>query len=895
MGAGISNPPVPLASEIIDECKRLAPGLQEPPGLRPIDRYSFWLQKAKPSPADRQAFLRKLIGGKFVSQANLHLAHILLEKRIGNLVVTTNFDDFLSRGLTLFGGQCVVCDHPDTIQRITLATADVQDIQIVHVHGTYWFYDSCNLKGEIDIRAERSPSTAFSMGDFLDDALRDHSPLVVGYGGWEGDVFMEALSRRLKRQLRYNLYWFCYKRTDLENLPQYLRRHDNVLFVVPPAPEGTHEGTIQRPAESPKEHGTAGGLITQLLPLSEEGRTEPTLPATKVFRDLIEGFGLDEPILTKDPLGFLSNHLSMSFPPQKGGTHDQDIYVISNVIARIERAKKLLTKATEANELRLQEVFKAVRRSQYALAIHLAAGLSMKDLDQAHLQDLITSLWDSRHGLDDHPEEAIRCYDLVLDGSELLLASGTGNSAIYERIANALVDKGATLDQLGRHEEEIQVYDNVVTRFGEASEISLKERVAKAFVYKGIALGELDRHDEAIRAYDSVVARFGEAPELPLKEDVARALINKGVTLGQLDRHEEEIQIYDNVIARFGDASELSLKEALARGLFGKGAALGHLDRHEEEVQVYDTVVSRFGQTSELLLKERVAMALVNKGIALGRVNRRMEEIQVYDNVIARFGDASELSLKTQVANSLVNKGVALGKLDRHADAIDVYDVVVARFDGVSELPLKELVAKALINKGIALLQLGRRAESTQAYDALVARFGEASELSLKQEVAKALSNKGVTLGQLGRNAEAVQVYENIVARFGEASELPLKESVGSALNGIGFAYLIEGKKIWLDENPQGARDRWKEAHEKLTLALERSPQSQFVIGNLAYVEFLLGDEKSALDRLTLGISIGGEKFREVELADAEINSLPQDDVFRSLLLSTPLQKEEQS
>jgi tetratricopeptide (TPR) repeat protein len=66
-------------------------------------------------------------------------------------------------------------------------------------------------------------------------------------------------------------------------------------------------------------------------------------------------------------------------------------------------------------------------------------------------------------------------------------------------------------------------------------------------------LSQLGHNEEAIAIYDDVVGRFGAATELPLLEDVARALVNKGVTLTQLGRREEAIAVYDDVVRRFGD------------------------------------------------------------------------------------------------------------------------------------------------------------------------------------------------------------------------------------------------------------------------------------------------------------------------------------------------------
>ena len=185
IGAGISHPQVPLSLEIIEHCKEIAIKYNrenEPQGKETIDIYSHWLRQAYPQPRQRQKYFRTLIEKKPISQANLYLAHLLLEKTITNLVVTTNFDDFLSRALSLFGKPHIVCDHPSTVGRIQL-TQD--NIQIVHVHGTHWFYDCCNLREEIRTRSQTSEQTTATMAFLLDSVLKEHTPLVIGYGGWE--------------------------------------------------------------------------------------------------------------------------------------------------------------------------------------------------------------------------------------------------------------------------------------------------------------------------------------------------------------------------------------------------------------------------------------------------------------------------------------------------------------------------------------------------------------------------------------------------------------------------------------------------------------------------------------------------------------------------------------
>jgi hypothetical protein len=303
VGAGISHPPLPLAAKIEDDCKEeaLKYGKTKPPSSdASIESYSYWFEQAYPQPENRQQLLRALMEKAFISRANFRLAHLLLDKSITNLVVTTNFDDFLSRALTLFGHSHIVCDHPRTLERIDLRSPDVQ---IIHVHGSYWFYDCCNLKGEIADRAEGSSSTSFTMLSMLDDILRAHSPLVVGYSGWEGDVFMTALRRRLTSALRTNLYWFCYIRQNAQSFPEWVKACPNVCIVVSDEAKSlgkveaaqSRVGVLMVASESP-----AGVLELSAYSAPGVRSDEPTLDATAVFDELIRTFSLDVPP-TKDP------------------------------------------------------------------------------------------------------------------------------------------------------------------------------------------------------------------------------------------------------------------------------------------------------------------------------------------------------------------------------------------------------------------------------------------------------------------------------------------------------------------------------------------------------------------------------------------------------------------
>jgi len=52
--------------------------------------------------------------------------------------------------------------------------------------------------------------------------------------------------------------------------------------------------------------------------------------------------------------------------------------------------------------------------------------------------------------------------------------------------------------------------------------------VAKSILDKGIALGRLGRHEEAIAAYDDLLSRFGDSDDRATREVLTRAAAIRG-------------------------------------------------------------------------------------------------------------------------------------------------------------------------------------------------------------------------------------------------------------------------------------------------------------------------------------------------------------------------------
>ena len=292
-----------------------------------------------------------------------------------------------------------------------------------------------------------------------------------------------------------------------------------------------------------------------------------------------------------------------------------------------------------------------------------------------------------------------------LDGAvHYWTAAANVNGATNNQAAQSLFNVGVVLGKGKRHEEAIAVYDELVSRYGNSSEASLREKVAQALHNKGISLSLLNRSEEAIVVSDELLLRFGNSQETVLREQVAGALYDKGVYLGWLNRNEEVIAVYDEVISRYGSIPEAVLRVVVAKALYNKGVSLDKLGRNEEEMAVYDNVVKRYGSAPEVELRELVAKALYNKGGTLGQLHRNEEAIAVYDELVSRYGNATEATLRVQIAKALNNKGHRLGKLNRNEEKLAAYDEVVSRYGSAPEVALREQVAKALNGKGFEFL-----------------------------------------------------------------------------------------------------------------------------------------------------------------------------------------------
>ncbi|PZD75006.1 hypothetical protein C1752_00136 [Acaryochloris thomasi RCC1774] len=700
VGAGISLPSIPLASQIVDACKNVAAKWKrddEPELQNASDSYSHWFQLAYPQRVQRQKYLRNLIEDKAISAANLRLAHLLLDKQITNLVVTPNFDDLLARSLNLFGASYVICDHPQTAERID---PERNDLQIVHVHGTYQFYDCCNLAGEIQERSKNPSADSYTMRALLDNILLRRSPLVIGYSGWEGDVIMAALKRRLSRgALPNNLYWFCYRREHIAAFPNWLTDHPNVCFVGPV--EKSHEHVQTEETNEPRPTALTSRTPKKAIEESNKNlvsgtSVEITLSAQEILDSLVRSFGLEAPLLTRDPLKFFAQYLRKSLPQVRD---QDDLYAIGSVIDRVGRAAEHEREIIEGQaqiETLLEPFRDALRRSKYREAVQIIYKLDTKVLNDRQRCDLISSLWDAALALNDSPDDVIdACEQILLLGE--ILTQPIPKSSVHT-IANALFKKAYILQKMERWEEAIIAWDQLIIKYSEFPAITLQEKVATALLKKGWIFHELKHHEEAIKMYKQIVEKYSDSPETVLHVRVANALLFEAQSLYELERYDEILPALEQSIGKYSDSPETDIQEQVALAMRCKGYLLIELERQAEAITAFDEAIKKFIEFSATELKEQVAGALVEKGSTLFELEFFEEGIAAYDQVIEKYSDSAESALQEQVAKALIFKGASLEALEEQEEATAIYNQVIERFSNSPEPALKEQVRQARLN-----------------------------------------------------------------------------------------------------------------------------------------------------------------------------------------------------
>jgi tetratricopeptide (TPR) repeat protein len=157
-----------------------------------------------------------------------------------------------------------------------------------------------------------------------------------------------------------------------------------------------------------------------------------------------------------------------------------------------------------------------------------------------------------------------------------------------------------------RPEERIAGYDAVIARHGGVATLDARtdeapppgtlQLLIDGLLIAAYAAYDTGDHGASLQLYDELVRRYGRETALEARATVADAIAAKATTLGRDGQIERAIEVYDGLLARLGDATEPELRERVADALCGRGDWLQAGGRAQDALADYRAVLERFAE-----------------------------------------------------------------------------------------------------------------------------------------------------------------------------------------------------------------------------------------------------------------------------------------------------------
>ena len=593
----------------------------------PMSLYSFWFEKAYPHPSSRRDILKKEMEGKSPSAATLRLAHLLSSRKLSTFVVTSNFDDLLYQALLLFGRPPILCDHPATASRIELD--NFEDVQIVHVHGSYNFYDVCNLKGEIAERSDLSQQRVGTMSFLLNQLLASRSPIVIGYSGWENDVIMTALRERLKFRPASLTYWFCYSKQSYESLPVWLQANEYVRFIIPNEVQLQPAGDDDEQFSDPRHEHTADEAVAV-----ESAASHARMPAVHVFDTLIQKLKISEPLVTRDPFEYLAQRLEPIFEHSTISPQIRtDNYDFPSVAGRLRIARDRENAERAYPEQTLEHIRAELRQSAYDRAYKVAFAMANKFVAEATVSHTLTL------------REFLELFSLAIKNADSEIANNIveaflsavtrlreleqDNANLFP-FADALRAEAGRITRAQKSAAAVDLINRTISQIAEATdEPTVKVRLD---LLLGKATNLLAMNVEDEEAYSILDEIVGYDADTADSRVVMHAYLHKARAKQSYDA-KAALQSYEAAIDRFNGmgGSSRDYIEAI-----GGAARTSNKIRDYEKTLAFATVAEKMLQTTKMV-RDRVALkrVFVSKAIALAKTGRIGEAIAAVEPYIS--------------------------------------------------------------------------------------------------------------------------------------------------------------------------------------------------------------------------------------------------------------------
>lgn len=744
-GAGLSAESVKTAAQITSECRRICRKTQYTSTVGNLqEQYLYWLENAFPHKETRKRYIENLIKDKKIPESVIKLANILQSRKVSNLVVTPNFDTFLYQALKLFGeNNVLVADSCKSAGKLNI---EDDSLNILHVYGTYEFYDCCALNYFREKNS--SEDELFSVRSFLRTALNGMSPVVIGYSGWENDVIMSELKERFKMPLKYKMYWFCHTEEDYKNLPSWIKYYDterkitrdDVVFILP------------------KEKQVYGFEMDSNLNYAD---LDETLDAGDILSSFINEFDVKSPEIIRNPIKFLKTYFRENFSDNIYCDYLMLRFNEYGANEEINEIKEAIINKDIPSFLNKTEVFAGNIEShdensariilnylELIVKEYTAAGLSKTDL-----------------------RKTINLYKIIYRSIEKSAADKDKINYIKIQIEEILA-----CDNYIIINKKIDDVLNLINTVSEATE-DYKEVYRKCINIK-LSYTEED-NDELYRGIIEKIEKWDDAED---KKLLIRMYIERSILLEDDDNLEAAVTMLDNAERYFAYVNDDDwLESVFILCRYRKAQLFNEQEQYDKALLEIETLKNRYNERDDFNLKEQLADALLLKGSILQKNNKLDEAEDSFEEIYSKYSGDNDEDIRRKAVKALMNKAEVLEMDNNFYEAIEVYNDIINRYKNDYDIELRRVAAQARLNKLVILTKSERDQIIVKKCDEILRIYKDETDPKINLIVLQVTLCKAIGLHNSGKQKEAMEMYNNIIKARKEDADIKMKSLIMEA------------------------------------------------------------------------------------------------------------------
>jgi tetratricopeptide (TPR) repeat protein len=332
----------------------------------------------------------------------------------------------------------------------------------------------------------------------------------------------------------------------------------------------------------------------------------------------------------------------------------------------------------------------------------------------------------------------------------------------------------------------VQTSDTVLSEDGDSEDPVASRRVAEALARKASALRGLGRVEQAVDVWDELIDRYGHDRSTRASRLVVAALYGKARDLEQIDRYHESLAAVAALLERLRDLPEADVPElVVVRALAVRTRVQAKLGSVNQAIVAAEELVARAGQASEPELRQWTAWALERESrlliaegqtdqalIASARLESRLldEPPESLVAVIEIINNHSLLLLQLGAPNpAAVARFVVLILINTATQALGSGISRVAPYlpdqAGRAAGPWRALATKKLPFVSVVLQSRRRVEQARSASDAVIARIGSSDDPDLRRCAQTAEFIAGMSLVTDGHPVAGIRAINEFTSR----------------------------------------------------------------------------------------------------------------------------------